>query len=39
MPRAVPKLAIFEEAARTLDIPGWGKNDPGILSSDAKIWL
>jgi type IV secretion system protein TrbE len=22
MPRAVPKIAIFEEAARTLDIPG-----------------
>jgi hypothetical protein len=22
MPRSVPKIAIFEEAARTLDIPG-----------------
>jgi len=22
MPRAVPKVAIFEEAARTLEIPG-----------------
>jgi hypothetical protein len=25
MPRAVPKIAIFEEAARTLDIPGGTK--------------
>jgi hypothetical protein len=39
MPRAVPKIAIFEEAARTLDIPGGGQNDPGVLSSDAKVWL
>jgi hypothetical protein len=25
MPRSVPKIAIFEEAARTLDIPGGTK--------------
>jgi hypothetical protein len=25
MPRGVPKIAIFEEAARTLDIPGGTK--------------
>jgi hypothetical protein len=25
LPWAVPKVAIFEEAARTLDIPGGGK--------------
>jgi len=25
MPRAVPRIAIFEEAARTLDVPGGPK--------------
>ncbi len=39
MPRAVPKIAIFEEAARTLEIPGGYPDDPGILPADAQIWL
>jgi hypothetical protein len=35
----MPKIAIFEEAARTLEIPGGVRHDPGILSEDAEIRL
>jgi hypothetical protein len=43
MPRSVPKIAIFEEAARTLDIPGGTKTiqEYGVDSYFTKLgnWI
>src|ERR1700751_6076242 len=37
MPRSVPKIAIFEEAARTLDIPGGTKMIQGYYRQMRKF--